>query len=299
MNPVEGIQLLHGTVFKDEKVHQLLIVLTRLADQLLDELHAVAKTRGGQDSKMVASVFLKGLDLIGTWDRKVQDGEVAKACAQYPALHGLYKHSLVQYVKDVHKSDAHLTVELSIPPLREFYIRFFTNLALQVPVRSMKWFTIWGMKKHWVVVETVRATLFDCTKSRLSFRRGNTQRRDSIDHDIQAREQQVLAEISKSQIKVPRKSEQPNVTVSVPEQAKTQEPEIPAARPSIKHPEHKHEETERPAARHSVKTQEPQPQDLERPAARTSVKTLEVTLEDADSSRTKKQASKVIYTDSK
>lgn len=303
MNFQEGIQLLHIGVFRDERVQQLLLVMTRLSDQLLDELQTETKKimsdRSGLDPK---NLYRKGLDSIPGWDRTVQDSETAKACAKFPMLASLYKYSVVKYVQEVYKCESHVTIDLSIPPLREFIMRYFMNLVMSKPVRSQEWYTLWGIQKSLLMVETLRATLFDCVKSRVSFRK-NTAKRESIDHDIKAREMQLLAELNSARAKCseakPPVGDQPtnekptveSVVPDAPTPVPTVEPKPVQSRP---------------------KSEMPRPRSEKKPE--NVPKSLDIVMDDKptekksehrktegprDDGRPKKEPSKVIYTESK
>lgn len=161
------VQHLDG-IFSDERVMQFFIALKAIGDSCFRTLYELAqqKSQSVQNTGDTQSMFgrsLKktvgvGLQYVNGWDDSIKEQEVMQARKQVPAIEGDYKHTLVQYLKQLHRNKcSHM--RMKIPSFSTFLYSFLRRMANSEELRELQYFTSSFSDRDVYMREVLRQTL--------------------------------------------------------------------------------------------------------------------------------------------
>jgi len=158
------LSYLYSGVFRDERVLQLLHVLTNLADSAFAKLREIA-SEGVTDSRERATRFCKGLDALVNWKTPVRVSIAQSAIDEYPDLPILYKYAIIRYIKEIFKHEKSKQIPLTIPPFHDFLHSYYSALASNPCSKNLSYFTLYGVERTHLHTEALRQALIQSTRS--------------------------------------------------------------------------------------------------------------------------------------
>ena len=177
---LEASKYLYVGIFTDEKVLQLLQLLTSMADHCFQELHQVAAEKSNkvtgllipselQPSSAYGVAFQAGLHTISGWSTSVLQQEVDRLKKQCPYVEELYKYSVVRYLQEIYRYEKNQTISVSVPLLREFIHQFYCQVASNPLTRNLKYFSTFGLEKKTLLMDAVRGAMFRLLENQIDF----------------------------------------------------------------------------------------------------------------------------------
>ena len=155
---------MYAGVFRDERVLQLMHILTNLSESVFLKMHEVSN-EGNVDITTYASRFCRCLESLVNWKSQMRTDVANSAVDQYPELIALYRYTVVLYLKELYKNEKAATIPVTIPPFPDFLHTYYSTLAVSSCMKQLKFFHVYGMDRTHLHMEALRQTLMQSTRS--------------------------------------------------------------------------------------------------------------------------------------